>query len=104
MKPSDIDQIEKILGIKFSDRSLIEQAFTHKSKSMSISKNNERLEFLGDRVLGLVIAGILSNESMQFCHQTLYKFYQIWSLNRHSLPPAPLRVATITTAVGKILS
>ncbi|MBL6758146.1 MAG: ribonuclease III [Pelagibacteraceae bacterium] len=62
MKPSDIDQIEKILGIKFSDRSLIEQAFTHKSKSMSISKNNERLEFLGDRVLGLVIAGFLSNE------------------------------------------
>ena len=62
MKSSDIDQIEKILGIKFSDRSLIEQAFTHKSKSMSISKNNERLEFLGDRVLGLVIAGFLSNE------------------------------------------
>jgi ribonuclease-3 len=62
MKPSDIDQIEKILGIKFSDRSLLEQAFTHKSKSMSISKNNERLEFLGDRVLGLVIAGFLSNE------------------------------------------
>jgi len=62
MKPSDIDQIEKILGIKFSDRSLIEQAFTHKSKSMSISKNNERLEFLGDRVLGLVIASFLSNE------------------------------------------
>ena len=62
MKPSEIDQIEKILGIKFSDRSLIEQAFTHKSKSMSISKNNERLEFLGDRVLGLVIAGFLSNE------------------------------------------
>lgn len=62
MKPGDIDQIEKILGIKFSDRSLIEQAFTHKSKSMSISKNNERLEFLGDRVLGLVIAGFLSNE------------------------------------------
>jgi len=62
MKPSDIDQIEKILGIKFSDRSLLEQAFTHKSKSMSISKNNERLEFLGDRVLGLVIASFLSNE------------------------------------------
>lgn len=62
MKPSEIDQIEKILGIKFSDRSLIEQAFTHKSKSMSISKNNERLEFLGDRVLGLVIASFLSNE------------------------------------------
>jgi len=62
MKPSDIDQIEKILGIKFSDRSLLEQAFTHKSKSLSISKNNERLEFLGDRVLGLVIASFLSNE------------------------------------------
>jgi len=40
------------LGYSFNDLGLLEQALTHKSKS---ARNNERLEFLGDAVLGLVI-------------------------------------------------
>ena len=56
MKKNDFAQVERILEIKFNNKSLIEQAFTHKSKSVNINNNNERLEFLGDRVLGLVIA------------------------------------------------
>jgi ribonuclease-3 len=43
----------KALGYSFNDSSLLEQALTHKSKS---ARNNERLEFLGDAVLGMVIA------------------------------------------------
>jgi len=62
MKLNNIDQIEKILGIKFSNKILLEQAFTHKSKSINIGRNNERLEFLGDRVLGLVIADYLNDK------------------------------------------
>ena len=61
MKKNDISQVEKILDIKFNNKSLIEQAFTHKSKSVNINNNNERLEFLGDRVLGLVIASYLND-------------------------------------------
>lgn len=41
------------LGHVFTDRALLTQALTHSSAS---KKSNERLEFLGDRVLGLVIA------------------------------------------------
>ena len=61
MKSSEINQIEKILSIKFSNKILLKQAFTHKSKSVNININNERLEFLGDRVLGLVIASYLND-------------------------------------------
>jgi ribonuclease III len=44
----------------FTDETLLEQALTHASGTAArVRGNNERLEFLGDRVLGLVIAHIL---------------------------------------------
>ena len=46
--------LEKKLNIKFKNRDLLCQSLTHKSHDSKI--NNEKLEFLGDRVLGLVIA------------------------------------------------
>jgi ribonuclease-3 len=45
--------LEAALGHRFGDRSLLQQALTHRSASRP---NNERLEFLGDAVLGYVIA------------------------------------------------
>ena len=45
---------EKLIGIKFNKLELLNQALIH--KSFNSDKNNEKLEFLGDRVLGLVIA------------------------------------------------
>lgn len=55
-----LDKIERILGYKFIDKGLLEKAITH--TSFLNNKNDlsfERLEFLGDRVLGLVIADII---------------------------------------------
>ena len=49
-----IDNIEKKLKIKFKNRDLLRQSLTHKSYDKNL--NNEKLEFLGDRVLGFVIA------------------------------------------------
>ena len=46
----------KALGYQFSDAMLLTQALTHRSASPC---NNERLEFLGDAVLGLAIAHAL---------------------------------------------
>ena len=53
-----IDALEAKLGHRFLDRSLIDRALTHASASQGARKvpDNERLEFLGDRVLGLVMA------------------------------------------------
>ncbi|MDC3143235.1 ribonuclease III [Candidatus Pelagibacter sp.] len=46
--------LEKKINIKFKDTNLLIQSLTH--KSYNSLKNNEKIEFLGDRVLGLVIA------------------------------------------------
>ena len=49
-----VDDIEKTLKIKFKNRDLLLQSLTPKSYDKYL--NNEKLEFLGDRVLGFVIA------------------------------------------------
>ena len=46
--------LEKNINIKFKDKKLLIKSLTH--KSFNKIKNNEKIEFLGDRVLGLVIA------------------------------------------------
>ena len=48
-----IKEFEDILNYNFKDKSLLHKALTHKSYSLV---NNEKLEFLGDRVLGLIIS------------------------------------------------
>jgi len=50
------DRLEQRLGYRFNDASLLQKALTHRSAG---SRNNERLEFLGDAILGCVIAGEL---------------------------------------------
>ena len=47
------EQLAKELNLQFQSLSLFEQALTHRSAG---SVNNERLEYLGDAVLGMVIA------------------------------------------------
>ena len=53
--------IEEKIGHRFSDKGLLDVALTHASMAGERhgALNNERLEFLGDRVLGLAIAGVL---------------------------------------------
>ena len=46
--------LQKKLKIKFKDLNILIKAMTH--KSFNSTSNNEKIEFLGDRVLGLVIA------------------------------------------------
>ena len=50
----DYSKLEKKIEITFKNRDLLIQSLTH--KSFDKKKNNEKIEFLGDRVLGLVIA------------------------------------------------
>ena len=46
--------MKKKINIKFKNKSLLIRSLTH--KSFNKTNNNEKIEFLGDRVLGLVIA------------------------------------------------
>ena len=50
----DYSKLEKKIEITFKNKDLLIQSLTH--KSFDKKKNNEKIEFLGDRVLGLVIA------------------------------------------------
>ena len=51
---SKIVDLEKKLKLKFIDQKILIKSLTH--KSYDSKNNNEKIEFLGDRVLGLVIA------------------------------------------------
>ena len=50
----DYKKLEKKIDIRFRDKNLLIKSLTH--KSFNKINNNEKLEFLGDRVLGLVMA------------------------------------------------
>ena len=47
-------KLEKLLKIKIHNKNLLLEALTHKSAEQKI--NYEKLEFLGDRVIGLVLS------------------------------------------------
>ena len=50
----DYSKLEKKINIKFKNKNLLIKSLTH--KSFDKVDNNEKIEFLGDRVLGLIIA------------------------------------------------
>ncbi len=62
-RQQDLNQLQALTHTKFKDLRLLSQAFTHRSFSNEINNShksdNERLEFLGDSVLGLLAAEYL---------------------------------------------
>ncbi len=66
MQERDLKGFEELVGIDFKDKSLLKQAFTHRSflneNRGAKGGHNERLEFLGDAVLELVITRYLYDE------------------------------------------
>ena len=86
-----LNKLEKRINYKFKNIALLEEALTHssfKKNNLKIKKKNyERLEFLGDRVLGLVISeyvyetfftaqeGVLDSYFQKFANQdNLFKY------------------------------
>ncbi len=55
-------EVETILGYHFHEARLLREALTHRSAAAGGRDSNERLEFLGDRVLGLAVAIWLSEQ------------------------------------------
>src|SRR3954447_7682525 len=56
----DLDELERRLGVTFKDRALLRHALIHKSLTNDLGESglgsNERLEFLGDSVLGMMVS------------------------------------------------
>ena len=53
---SGLESVESRIGYQFTDRALLKRALTHRSRG---GRNNERLEFLGDSILGFIVAEAL---------------------------------------------
>lgn len=56
MQANDIRTIEKKIGYEFTDKALLERAFTHSSADPAATKNYQSLEFLGDSILDFIVA------------------------------------------------
>ena len=67
---NEFDDIEARVGYRFRDRGLLEHALTHKSRAAEDVSggvaDNESLEFLGDAVIGLVVASALFHQYPTF--------------------------------------
>jgi len=66
-----LDAFQKKLAMSFNDLALLDRAFVH--SSVLDRKNNERLEFVGDSVLGLVVADELYNKMQEVSEGVLAK-------------------------------
>ncbi|MEZ4868431.1 MAG: ribonuclease III [Caldilineaceae bacterium] len=68
---ADVDQLEQELGIQFRDKATLQQAFIHRSYLNELTEehdlaDNERLEFLGDSVLGFIVSRYLYEEYPEY--------------------------------------
>jgi ribonuclease-3 len=62
-RKNDLEKFQEIIGMKFKDIRLLDAALTHSSYanqySLSYNHHNERLEFLGDSVLSIIVSEYL---------------------------------------------
>ena len=91
-----IEKFEKIIGYSFSDKGLIEEALSHSSYANEKKKtrhSNERLEFLGDSVLSIVVSQYLFEHYTHLpegeltkiraslvCEKSLHEFAKTWEI------------------------
>lgn len=64
---------EERIGYRFKDRQLLESALTHASGADNRLASNERLEFLGDSILGVVVCELLYRRFPRFLEGDLTK-------------------------------
>jgi ribonuclease-3 len=83
-------EFQKSLNIRFKDLTLLNTALSHKSyvnESSVELENNEKLEFLGDSFLGLVISAALYNQNLYFKEGSLarIKSYVVSEQSLHKI-------------------
>ena len=70
-----LTEIEKKIGYEFSDKQLLETALSHSSyANENHTRNNERLEFLGDSVLSIVVSDYIFKKMENVTEGDLSKF------------------------------
>lgn len=99
-KETVMKTLEEVLGYTFKDKTLLENALTHSSYAnenrASGAVSNERLEFLGDSILGMVTAEHLfrthpdlpegeltRTRAALVCEGSLYEVAKLWGLGNY---------------------
>ena len=82
-------ELENSIGYKFKNKKLLDEAITH--KSINSNFNNERLEFLGDSVISLVVSEALHFEESSLDEGKL-SIYRSRIVSRSSLSKAGLKI------------
>jgi ribonuclease-3 len=82
-------ELENSIGYKFKNKKLLDEATTHKSVNSDF--NNERLEFLGDSVISLVVSEALHFEESSLDEGKL-SIYRSRIVSRSSLSKAGLKI------------
>ncbi|MFC3069845.1 ribonuclease III [Phenylobacterium soli] len=104
-----VAELERRIGHEFADRDLLERALTHASVGKGARKvrDNERLEFLGDRVLNLIVAEHIAEELPEATEGELSKlmarlvnYHACAKAAREAGLAAALRVDASATRVG----
>jgi len=73
MDKKNLQQIEQVINYEFSNKQLLTIAFTHSSSVDDRLLSNERLEFLGDSILGAVICKIVYHRFPRYLEGSLTK-------------------------------
>ncbi|BAI79667.1 ribonuclease III [Deferribacter desulfuricans SSM1] len=73
---SNIEELEELIGYRFKNKSLLLEALTHSSYAYEkkLKRNYERLEFLGDSVLQLIVTEYLVIKYKEFKEGVLSKY------------------------------
>ena len=83
MDRNDISTIQKIIGYEFHNSDLLQQAFIRRSYSKEKGgENNEVLEFIGDKVLDLIVVKILSEEFGSITSGDFHEFASEYQENK----------------------
>ena len=85
-EPASIDALDRALGVAFRDPALREAALTHRSFAFEqgLDVTNERLEFLGDSVLGLIVTDMAYRSYPELAEGQLAKL-RAAIVNMHAL-------------------
>ena len=86
-KAEVLDKAEAAVGYRFEDRSILATALTHASVANRRLESNERLEFLGDAILGVVVCQELFDKYPDFLEGELTKIKSA-VVSRHSCAKA----------------
>ncbi len=73
MSPEEIEDLQQRIGHRFADRDLLVRAMTHASVTDQRKDSNERLEFLGDAVLGLICCELIYSLYPEFLEGEMTK-------------------------------